>query len=66
MTYYDHGSSMALRLGVWKNAQQAPVINEHSWVVEKEAKERRTESSLGRSQRLIFIVSKYRSIIRTI
>jgi len=43
MSYYDHATSMALKLGIWSDDQSLRQPECRSWMLEKELAERRAE-----------------------
>jgi len=47
MSYYDHGTSMVLELGVWSDGQSLRQSECRSWMLEKEVAERRAEKQIG-------------------
>jgi len=49
MTYYDHGTSLALQVGEWRDNHTNQPVKQHSWVHEKELAEHNTEKRLRSS-----------------
>ncbi len=47
MSYYDHGTSIVLKLGIWSDAQSIHQSDCRSWMLEKEHAERRVEKQTG-------------------
>ena len=47
MTYYDHETNMALKLGIWSESQPSRKVERRSWVLEKEYAESVAEKPLS-------------------
>jgi len=65
MSYYDHGTSMVFRLGVWSDDQSIQQSGYRSWILEKELAEKRAEKQTGSESAISRILVYFQSRSRT-